>query len=371
MSAFFIGGGGYWVGRVGGGNRWNVVLNLSSSSPLYTGPTTRHSKSLTKNDDEVVFKLRLAQQPTYGILNEAVTRFGHVTWQPQRNKIIVAGGYSPSQSRLCTMTCISSDLKTVLWTQRPTKGVVTHLFGSSCAMFGDRCFVFGGRGSPSDPSDLLLSISLKDCLQVETMITNSGPRPRWGHSLSCWPTSDSLFVIGGRDSKTVFQDIWQFDIEAEKWGPRTVRLPYDLYSHSTAVYKNSLIVTGGLKDFTSCQVNNEVLLYNPEDEVLRTVRPFGAYFGRFGHTSHVISDSRLILVGGVVSCPRDIVVSVIDLNSLHVVNFEANLRLDAPLVQHSSVYDKDRQSVIIFGGGTNCFSFGMHVNSSILSFSLE
>ena len=62
-----------------------------------------------------------------------------------------------------------------------------------------------------------------------------------------------------------------------------------------------------------------------------------------------------------------------DIGNVIVTNYEATTTLKAPLVQHTSLlcFDeknvkKDREKFVVFGGGTNCFSFGMHVNSDLI-----
>ena len=84
-------------------------------------------------------------------------------------------------------------------------------------------------------------------------------------------------------------------------------------------------------------------------------------------------------VGGVVvGSKMDIILTVIDINNIEtpiVKNYEANQTLRSPIVQHTSLLNVDKKKnedcdeIVIFGGGTNCFSFGMHVNSDIIKIS--
>ena len=63
-----------------------------------------------------------------------------------------------------------------------------------------------------------------------------------------------------------------------------------------------------------------------------------------------------------------------DIGNVIVTNYEANTTLKAPLVQHTSLLCFDEENVkkdeggkiVVFGGGTNCFSFGLHVNSDLI-----
>ena len=67
-----------------------------------------------------------------------------------------------------------------------------------------------------------------------------------------------------------------------------------LYSHSTVCWKGFLIINGGLKDFSKCQVNRDLILIQPEafGSSLRQVPNLpNHYFGRFAHTSHITGKS--------------------------------------------------------------------------------
>mgnify|MGYP001270010502 CR=1 FL=1 len=67
-----------------------------------------------------------------------------------------------------------------------------------------------------------------------------------------------------------------------------------LYSHSTVCWKGFLIINGGLKDFSKCQVNRDLILIQPEafGSSLRQVTTLPKnYFGRFAHTSHITGKS--------------------------------------------------------------------------------
>ena len=46
------------------------------------------------------------------------------------------------------------------------------------------------------------------------------------------------------------------------------------------------------------------------------------------------------------------------------------LALEAPLTLHASHVGEDESAVFIFGGGTNCFSFGMHLNKQVIEVKL-
>ena len=107
-----------------------------------------------------------------------------------------------------------------------------------------------------------------------------------------------------------------------------------------------------------------------------------SFLWRFSHTSHILGNSKLILVGGVlhqtgntnIKCSRQSI-TIIDLKTHQSKNFELPFQPEPSnglplLVNHASCLDKNGR-ILIVGGGTNCFSFGMHLNNSIFQISLK
>ncbi|GAU98900.1 hypothetical protein RvY_09980-2 [Ramazzottius varieornatus] len=100
-------------------------------------------------------------------------------------------------------------------------------------------------------------------------------------------------------------------------------------------------------------------------------------YPRFGHTSHVVDDRFLVLVGGVSHLTEELPdVAVLDLSSKEQRHFTLDLppnsqRSDYMLFNHTSnlLTGEDGSSRIwIMGGGGNCFSFGSHFNAHPLTF---
>ena len=200
---------------------------------------------------------------------------------------------------------------------------------------------------------------------------------RWGHTLTKYESD--LLLIGGRNQKKVYDQVYKFSTVENQW-KFMKKLDFSIYSHSTVVWKDYLIINGGLKDFSKCQVNCDLLLISSTcGSSWRKLKVPNHYYGRFSHTSHVTESGKILQVGGVVIDAKvDIVLTVIEIeNNAHdvfVTNYEAKETLKAPLVQHTSLmhFDDEEESkqnegkILILGGGTNCFSFGMHVNSDVI-----
>ena len=99
------------------------------------------------------------------------------------------------------------------------------------------------------------------------------------------------------------------------------------------------------------------------------------FIPRFSHTSHLVKGHKLVIVGGT-SSSQEPGIAVIDLQTRTCRELSVDkIPLEAPLTLHASnVVDEDDDDVVrvdIFGGGTNCFSFGMHLNKHVVEVKLK
>jgi hypothetical protein len=44
-----------------------------------------------------------------------------------------------------------------------------------------------------------------------------------------------VFLCGGYDSRTIFNDVWKLDLLTMQWTELNVKMPVPLYFHSTSV----------------------------------------------------------------------------------------------------------------------------------------
>ena len=100
------------------------------------------------------------------------------------------------------------------------------------------------------------------------------------------------------------------------------------------------------------------------------------FHGRFSHTSHIIGESKLLLVGGFASQPNIQMaslgqsISIVDLKSHKFIDYDIFIKPQPlngyPLLVNHASYIENEDTLKILGGGSNCFSFGMHINNSVL-----
>ena len=104
-------------------------------------------------------------------------------------------------------------------------------------------------------------------------------------------------------------------------------------------------------------------------------------FGRFSHTSHMINEKTLILIGGlsdqaeVSSNSSGQTMGIINLETKKYEERHISINPQSSngqplLYNHTTYVDTKNKQLYILGGGSNCFSFGMHVNHSVIKIPL-
>ncbi|XP_013402426.1 tRNA wybutosine-synthesizing protein 4 isoform X2 [Lingula anatina] len=208
------------------------------------------------------------------------------------------------------------------------------------------------------------------------------PCPRWRHSATfvVIGVKDYIAVFGGRSSTEPFVlgDCFLLSISAMTWtkveasGPS----PSPRHSHSSSEWSHPT-GTGSPKLVLACGLGEDMTPYGDvhildldmmaweELETQGTLQP------RYSHTSHVL-DNRLVLVGGV-GLQENPGITVVNLTSGLVQEF--TIPVCSPqgspvlLYNHTSHVLQDGNMVVL-GGGGNCFSFGTHLNDEPLAFTL-
>lgn len=71
-----------------------------------------------------------------------------------------------------------------------------------------------------------------------------------------------LWVFGGIDMNSTFNDFWRFDLEKRQWSEVTSKnTPEPRRSHSMIVYEDCFWMFGGIQDVT--KEKNDINIYTP------------------------------------------------------------------------------------------------------------
>ena len=95
----------------------------------------------------------------------------------------------------------------------------------------------------------------------------------------------------------------------------------------------------------------------------------------YSHTCHIV-ENKVVVVGGIGEEGEEMHVQIIDLNTMRTDKYRLPVSVDGKLRMYfnhtSHVIDgiDSVKSIMIIGGGGNCFSFGTHMNRDVLAFQL-
>jgi tRNA wybutosine-synthesizing protein 4 len=251
----------------------------------------------------------------------------------------------------------------------------TTLYSAAIAAGDGAVYMFGGRSSPFNASNAFSKLDVVNNTQSEVVAGGRFfPSPRWKHTLIALG-DDTLVLVGGKDQRSVFADIFLFSLSEQKWRLQG-KLPRKkgLHSHSSSAWRNSAVIVSGGISGHGISINPYLYICRPgrTGSRVKAVLPKGPYIPRFGHTSHV-RHSRLFLLGGVADstepglCVVDLMTCTsIELKLLHDIPTEVSM------YNHASCLDDDEGGTIFaFGGGGNCFSFGSHFTRRISAIDVE
>ncbi|OMJ66727.1 hypothetical protein SteCoe_36331 [Stentor coeruleus] len=133
----------------------------------------------------------------------------------------------------------------------------------SCVVYNSNLVFFGGYVSGYRSSILHLFDTSTELWDKKDL---NGPCPRSNHSASVF--QKNMYVFGGFDEDhSTLNDFWRLNLETWTWHPLPLRgdAPAARSGHSTLIYRNNLILFGGIKEIG--HETNELFYCNIEDLV--------------------------------------------------------------------------------------------------------
>ncbi|XP_039279320.1 tRNA wybutosine-synthesizing protein 4 isoform X2 [Nilaparvata lugens] len=345
-----------------------------------------------------------------------IQRYAHtsVLFGKRTKHILTIGGFGTFNNRhhkrfndaMCCEYPLGNETLDRVKRQELTKSGFIH---HSCTVItgddfqGVSVVIYGGRTSPDkavNSCPLLLNCSVeeggmmiesKELVESESLSVEM-PGARWRHS-ACVMDVDSgkwFVVYGGCSSELkIFDDLWILKLPAFNESTETIKWicasnvsdslvsnienkPKPRFSHSSAVWKaDNMIVTCGLG--ANNKVFNDAWKWNFKRRLWEKLEICGM-LPRYAHTGNIVG-SNLLLVGGVSTmCGVTPGVTVINLKLLTCHEYQLPyLDPSTPVMlhNHSTIYDGDKEALVVIGGGGNCFSFGTHLNSHFVEIPLR
>mmetsp|Transcript_18800 Transcript_18800/g.21242 ORF Transcript_18800/g.21242 Transcript_18800/m.21242 type:complete len:407 (-) Transcript_18800:331-1551(-) len=209
------------------------------------------------------------------------------------------------------------DVNNNKWIKPRTQGTPPLArYGHTATLAGNRIIIFGGKGKKKHFRDL-------HALDPVTMTWYQGPEggsaptARHGHSATL-VNNTKVFIFGGCQNQTFFDDLHILDLEAMSWTRPTVSgsSPKSRSGHSAVLVGNNLIVQGGFQFLSedsenSRQIGAHYKIYVPRKFYLNDIRVLDVnamHWSRlriagtppspaFGHTMS-LSGVDIIIFGG-------------------------------------------------------------------------
>lgn len=319
-----------------------------------------------QNQNEINFDLRPVMKTNVLQCSSAFRRFGHLCFL-NNDEIVLFGGNSTLGGRDNILAKFPSNSLTSKTNSKSILMTKTNTFAAGCQLKKEPniVIVFGGRSSPLDATNGMIKIDLDSLNQEEINPDNETcvPNARWKHTMS--ETESGLVVIGGKNHEKVFSDISEFSLETLTWNKRN-ELEIGLFSHSAAVYKSTIIITGGLNEQE--QINEFIFVLDTRSNDIRKFK-FPDLLPRFSHQS-VIHNNHLFLIGGI-SKQYQPGLAVLSLEpELNLIR-EYHLDIPRSIGLYNNSITIQNGKILCFGGGGNCFSFGMHIGTEVLQIDLQ
>ncbi|KAF9112987.1 Leucine carboxyl methyltransferase 2 [Mortierella sp. AM989] len=257
---------------------------------------------------------------------------------------------------------------------------------------GSAIYMYGGRDGPTKVHNDVWRFTPEDGwdpiwrARVSDAGSNSAPPGLFKHTANMMTIAgrEMMVVVGGRlQSGEANDQIWAFDLEESQWGLFHWRHAEQrqnfsgIFSHSSVVVKgdgqqDNLLILGGIRGSDEKVLNKvwRLTLGVGEDEPqcwvearevdikARTGSPLKP---RFGHSSVVVGEDRIWVLGGV-SAPALLqwqeTMIEIQLSTGTFRHLNPSAFRELVMVGHAAAADKDRNRIIGVGGGGTCFGFG-------------
>lgn len=166
-----------------------------------------------------------------------------------------------------------------------------------------------------------------------------------------------------------------YDVQADSWVDLPDLIVGGIQSHAMC-YDNDryVYIAGGLTAHE--QVLSDLYrldIHNPTAGWARLPAKIDAVYS---HTCHIVDD-KLVVVGGIDRSGDQMGVQIVDLKnstgedySLPVTT-DTRLRMNFNHTSHIVSQENRVKSVMIVGGGGNCYSFGTHLNKDVIAFNIS
>ncbi|TMW64004.1 hypothetical protein Poli38472_014709 [Pythium oligandrum] len=192
------------------------------------------------------------------------------------------------------------DIATSSWSQVQTRGALPpRRSGALGVVHDDKMFIFGGYdGRDGNYFNDLYFFNFAS-LRWDEMPSSVAERPeaRTDHIMVLH--SSSIYIFGGYNGSSRFNDLWEYSLEKRKWSQVDAagQVPSRRFGHSAVVHegKNRLIVFGG---WDGRDTLNDLFEYNFDTKEWKRLTTIGTSPPhRYRHTAVIYGDSMFVFGG--------------------------------------------------------------------------
>jgi len=161
-----------------------------------------------------------------------------------RDSIFFFGGYTKKDGDYFN-DLFEFNIPQACWTRIDARNQPTMRTDHSCIVYEASLYIFGGFDGRSRFQDLH-QYGIEDREWFEVPITDSTPMGRFGHSAVVY--NAAMFVFGGWNGHDTLDDLYEFSMSTSQWYsvPGRGDVPPSRYRHSAVVYGCCMFVFGGV-----------------------------------------------------------------------------------------------------------------------------
>ncbi|KAJ5073642.1 kelch domain-containing protein [Anaeramoeba ignava] len=186
------------------------------------------------------------------------------------------------------------------WVELHPKNEVVQVAkaGFTCIQHQDKIYLYGGKNYQNETLNPDIYSFCLRTYEWEKINTNGKqPEDRCGHSMCA--IHNNIYVWGGYDEITWFQEVYIFDTQNDNWSKSqstSSSLPEGRYSFSMIPYKKKFYIFGGVP--SNQRRFNDLWSFDIESNEWEEIKPKGKIpFARSSHSS-LLHNDKMYIFGG-------------------------------------------------------------------------
>ncbi|CAM9559870.1 unnamed protein product, partial [Discosporangium mesarthrocarpum] len=232
--------------------------------------------------------------------------------------------------------------------------------GHDVVVIDNKAYLFGGCGGEQDQITCLNDVYMFDLeLHRWDKVTVKGdtPLPRASFGMCAGPNPGTLIVAGGTgvEMDSLRADVVEYNVANRTWTKILIdseETPCKFYGQSVCTYGDNLLLFGGS---TGLHYTNDLYEYNVRANKWRRLNTLGKRPSpRYKHQAVVVGNKMYVIGGGCFKPEQSSIdLYCLDLKTLLWEEVPMTGELPKARVAHSCSFDKDTDTIYLWGGFTS------------------